>query len=156
MSKAIIIYFSASGVTAKAAQRVADVAGADLWEIKPLVPYSRKDLNWLNPRSRSSVEMKDSQARPELAALAPDLSSYETIYLGFPIWWYTAPRIVQTFLESSSLSGKKIVVFITSGSSGFGQTVSDLCASVPESCSITEGLRITRRTTEEQINAMLR
>lgn len=155
MSKALVAYFSASGVTAKAAQRVAELAGADLYEIKPEVPYTKKDLNWLNPRSRSSVEMKDKTSRPALAEKHADISAYDTVYLGFPIWWYTAPTVVLSFLESCDFSGKRVVVFMTSGSSGFGNTLADLKACVPASCTMTEGLRITRRTTDDAIRAML-
>lgn len=155
MSKTLVAYFSASGVTAKAARRIADVLGADLHEIRPAVPYTRADLNWMNPRSRSTLEMKDASSHPALAEGAPDLSGYDTTLVGFPIWWYVAPTIVNSFLESCSLSGKRVVLFMTSGSSGWGKTRESLLGSVPADCKLEEGLRITRRTTDDEIRGML-
>lgn len=155
MSKAMVAYFSASGVTAKAAKRVAQITGGELYEIRPETPYTRGDLNWLNPFSRSSKEMKDRGARPALADCDAPVADCDVIYLGFPIWWYTAPMVIHTFLESYDFTGKQIVLFMTSGSSGFGETAARLKESVSASCTITEGLRITRKTTEEEIRTML-
>ncbi len=123
MSKTLVAYFSASGVTKDVAQRLAQVAGADLFEIKPLVPYTREDLDWTNPKSRSSIEMKDPASRPPIAEQLPTLDTYDTIFIGFPIWWYVAPTIIDTFLESYDFSNKTIIPFATSGSSGLGKTV---------------------------------
>lgn len=130
MSKKLTAYFSASGVTAKAAKALAEAAGTDLFEIKPAVPYTAADLNWQDRNSRSSVEMKDLSSRPEIADKLGNMDEYDVIFLGFPIWWYIAPTIINTFLESYDLSGKKIVLFATSGGSGFGKTaekLSDSC-----------------------------
>lgn len=130
-TKTLVAYFSASGTTARAARSLAAAIDADLYEIKPAVPYTGKDLDWQDKQSRSSVEMKDSAARPELADRKADMAAYEKIYLGFPIWWYTAPRIIQSFLESYDWSGKTILLFATSGGSGLGKTVQELASSCP-------------------------
>ena len=139
MSKILVAYFSASGTTAKIAKLLSETVGADLYEIRPEVPYTRADLNWLNKKSRSSVEMKDKAFRPGIADRDAVIENYDTIFLGFPIWWYVAPTIINTFLESYDFSGKKIILFATSGSSGFGKTVEELKVSVPDSCEIIEG-----------------
>ena len=131
MSKKLVAYFSASGVTKSTAERLAKAADADLFEIQPLVPYTKADLDWTNKKSRSSVEMSNPDSRPEIANKVPDFEEYDTVFLGFPIWWYEAPRIIQTFLESYDLSGKKIVPFATSGGSGMGNTAAILQASCP-------------------------
>ncbi|MBQ8959842.1 MAG: flavodoxin [Ruminococcus sp.] len=130
MSK-LVAYFSASGNTASLAKKLAQEAGADLHEIRPAVPYTSEDLNWRDKQSRSSIEMSDKSSRPALAPSDTDLSAYDTIYVGFPVWWYIAPTIVNTFLESADLSGKRIILFATSGSSGFGKTVESLQPSAP-------------------------
>lgn len=122
MSKKLTAYFSASGETAKVAKTLSEAAGTDLFEIKPAIPYTAADLNWQNKNSRSSVEMKDPSSRPEIAEKLSNMDDYDVIFLGFPIWWYVAPTIINTFLESYDLSGKKIVLFATSGGSGFGKT----------------------------------
>ena len=126
MSRVLVAYFSASGVTAKVAKNLASAAGADLYEIKPAVPYSRADLNWMDKQSRSSVEMRDKSSRPALADTDAKIVDYDTIFIGFPIWWYIAPTIINTFLEAYDFSGKKIVLFATSGGSGFGKAVQSL------------------------------
>ena len=131
MSKLLVAYFSASGVTARAAQNLAQAVGADLYEIKPAQPYTRADLDWTNKKSRSTVEMKDKSSRPELADTDADIASYDKIFVGFPIWWYTAPAIIKTFLESYDFSGKTIILFATSGGSGLGKTAKDLEESCP-------------------------
>ena len=139
MSKILVAYFSASGTTAKAAKSLADAANADLYEIRPAVPYTKADLNWMDKKSRSSVEMNDKSSRPALADQDVDISSYDKILLGFPIWWYVAPTIINSFLESYDFSGKKIVLFATSGGSGFGKAVDGLKGSVAADTVITEG-----------------
>ena len=139
MSKTLTAYFSASGRTAGVAKELADAIGADLYEIRPAVPYTQADLNWMDKKSRSSVEMNDKSSRPALADRDADIATYDTILLGFPIWWYVAPRIINTFLESYDFSGKKIVLFATSGGSGFGKTVEELKPSVSAETGIIEG-----------------
>ena len=130
MSKTLVTYFSASGVTANKAKTLADLTGADLYEIKPEVPYTSADLDWTNQQSRSSVEMKDKSSRPAIVKDA-DISGYDTIFIGFPVWWYTAPTIINTFIEAYDFSGKTIIPFATSGSSGVEKCVKDLQTSYP-------------------------
>lgn len=132
MSKKILVaYFSASGVTAKAAKALAEAAGADLYEITPEKPYTREDLNWNDKKSRSSVEMNDKTSRPAIAGNVADMSQYQTVFVGFPIWWYVAPTIINTFLESYDFSGKTVIPFATSGGSGMGKTNAGLAPSCP-------------------------
>ena len=131
MGKKLVAYFSASGTTKKTAQLVAQAAGADLYEITPKVAYTEADLNWMDKKSRSSVEMNDKKFRPEIKDKDAHIAEYDEIILGFPIWWYVAPTIVNTFLEKYDFSGKKIVLFATSGGSGFGNTVKELQPSAP-------------------------
>ncbi len=131
MSKKLVAYFSASGVTARVAKNLASSAGADLYEIKPSVPYTKADLDWTNKQSRSSVEMRDKNSRPALADTGANIAAYDTIFIGFPIWWYIAPTIINTFLEAYDFSGKKIILFATSGGSGFGKAVDSLQPSAP-------------------------
>lgn len=149
MSKFLVSYFSASGTTAATASKVAAAANADLFEIEPVVPYTDADLNWMDKKSRSSLEMNAKSFRPEIVKKDLDLTSYDTILIGFPIWWYVAPTIINTFLESYDFSGKKIVLFATSGGSGFGNTVKELKPSVPNA-EITEG-KLLNRVSEKQI-----
>jgi len=139
MGKTLIAYFSASGTTARVAKELAQAAGADLYEIKPAVPYTKDDLNWMDKKSRSSVEMSDKSSRPVIADTDAEISQYDTIFLGFPIWWYVAPTIVNSFLESYDFSGKRIILFATSGGSGFGKTATGLKGSVSADTVIVEG-----------------
>lgn len=132
MSKRLVAYFSASGVTKKMAQRLAEAAGADLFEICPAAPYTQADLDWTDKKSRSSVEMNDPASRPEIAKTLPNMSDYNTVFLGFPIWWYVAPRIINTFVESYDFSGKTLVPFATSGGSKMGKTVEELNRLCPD------------------------
>ena len=131
MSKVLVAYFSASGVTAKLAKRFAEAIGADLHEIQPEVPYTDADLDWMNKKSRSSVEMSNPDSRPEIGNKIPDMGQYDTVFVGFPIWWYVAPTIINTFLESYDFTGKKIATFATSGGSGMGKTDSILKKCAP-------------------------
>ncbi|WP_419169372.1 flavodoxin [Negativibacillus massiliensis] len=131
MSKKLVAYFSASGTTKKAAEHLAKAASADLFEIKPAVPYSRADLDWTNKKSRSSIEMQNPDSRPAIAEQLSNIEDYDTIFIGFPIWWYVAPTIIDTFLESYDFSGKTIIPFATSGGSGMGKTVEVLQALCP-------------------------
>ena len=129
--KKLVAYFSASGVTKAAAGRLAKAADADLFEIKPQIPYTRSDLDWTNKKSRSSVEMSNPESRPEIAEKAPNMGDYDIVFIGFPIWWYVAPTIINTFVESYDFSGKTIVPFATSGGSGMGKTVEVLKSLCP-------------------------
>lgn len=131
MSKKLVAYFSASGVTEKMAKTLAEVTGADLFEIQPAVPYTTADLDWMNKKSRSSVEMSNPDSRPEIGNKIPDMGQYDTVFVGFPIWWYVAPTIINTFLESYDFTGKKIATFATSGGSGMGKTDSSLKKCAP-------------------------
>ena len=145
MAKTLVAYFSATGRTAKAAELLADAMGADIHEIQPKVPYTKADLNWLNKKSRSSVEMNNKTFRPEIAESTVQSAEYDVIFLGFPIWWYVAPTIINTFLESSDFSGKKIILFATSGGSKFGKTVEELKVSVSADTEIIEGKLLNGR-----------
>ena len=131
MSKKLVAYFSASGVTEKMAKTLAEVTGADFFEIQPAVPYTTADLDWMNKKSRSSVEMSNPDSRPEIGNKIPDMGQYDTVFVGFPIWWYVAPTIINTFLESYDFTGKKIATFATSGGSGMGKTDSILKKCAP-------------------------
>ena len=131
MSKKLVAYFSASGVTEKMAKTLAEVTGADLFEIQPAVQYTTADLDWMNKKSRSSVEMSNPDSRPEIGNKIPDMGQYDTVFVGFPIWWYVAPTIINTFLESYDFTGKKIATFATSGGSGMGKTDSILKKCAP-------------------------
>ena len=153
MSKTLVAYFSASGTTAKAAKNLAEAAGADLYEIKPAVPYTQADLNWMDKKSRSSVEMNDKSSRPALADKDANIAAYDTILLGFPIWWYVAPTIINSFLESYDFSGKKIVLFATSGGSGFGKAVDGLRGSAAADTVITEGKILNGNPSIDELKA---
>ncbi len=122
MSKKLVAYFSASGVTKSAAERLAKASGADLFEIKPAQPYSKADLDWTNKKSRSSIEMSSPDSRPEIAEKLDNMADYDVVFVGFPIWWYVAPTIINTFLESYDFSEKTVIPFATSGGSGMGKT----------------------------------
>lgn len=154
MAKKLVAFFSASGITKKTAQLVAEVAGADLYEITPKTPYTDADLNWMDKKSRSSVEMSDKKFRPELGGTDADIAAYDEIYLGFPIWWYVAPTIINSFLEKYDFSGKKIILFATSGGSGFGNTVKELQPSAP-GAEICEG-KLLNNANKAQVEAWLK
>ena len=148
MSKKLVAFFSASGTTKKVAQMIADAGNYDLYEITPKVAYTKADLNWMDKKSRSSVEMNDKKFRPEIEDKDANIAEYDEIILGFPIWWYVAPTIVNTFLEKFDFSGKKVVLFATSGGSGFGNTVKELQPSAPNS-EIVEGKLLNRANKQE-------
>lgn len=133
MSRKLVAYFSASGVTAKVAETLSEAIGADIYAIEPKVPYTKADLNWMDKNSRSSVEMKNLNSRPEIAEQRDNMEEYDVIFIGFPIWWYVAPTIINTFLESYDLSGKTIIPFATSGGSDMGKTNDKLQPSCPNS-----------------------
>lgn len=147
---ALVAYFSASGTTAKAAKVLAKVADADLYEIKPAIPYTRADLNWMDKGSRSSVEMSDKHSRPALADTDAPIAGHDVIFLGFPIWWYVAPTIVNTFLESYDFTGKTIILFATSGGSGLGKSAVSLRASVP-GARIVDGRLLNGRLNADEL-----
>ena len=138
MSKKLVAYFSATGVTRLVSERLAATIDADTYEIKPAKPYSENDLNWIDQTTRATVEQNDTAARPGLADKDAPIAAYDTIYLGFPIWWYIAPRIIETFLETYDFSGKTLVLYATSGGSGFGKTADILKACVGPSTKIVE------------------
>ena len=153
MAKKLVAYFSASGVTAKVADMLADTIGADIHEIRPKVPYTKADLNWMNKKSQSSIEMNDKSIRPEIAESNVQIDDYDVIFLGFPIWWYVAPTIINTFLEKYDFSGKKIILFATSGGSKFGKTVEELKVSVSADTEIIEGKLLNGRQSIASIKA---
>ncbi len=150
MSKTLVAYFSASGVTAKLANTLAGAIGADLFEIKPAKPYSTADLDWTDKNSRSSVEMNDKSFRPEIVEKVENIAQYDTIYVGYPIWWYVAPTIINTFLESYDLTGKTLVPFATSGSSEMGNTNAELAPSC-QGASLKEGKRFPANATADEL-----
>lgn len=141
-SKTLVAYFSATGTTARAARRLAEAVGADIYEIRPAVPYTRADLNWSDSKSRSTLEAHDAACRPAIAGEPVDLSGYGTVFVGFPIWWYQAPRIIETFLASCDFSGKRVVPFATSGGSGMGRTEEILKKSCPTKAVFLPGRRL--------------
>lgn len=155
MSKKLVAYFSASGVTAGIAKTLANAANADLYEIKPEVPYTKADLNWMDKNSRSTIEMQDLSFRPAIADKNADIANYDTIFIGFPIWWYIAPTIINTFLESYDFTDKTIVLFATSGGSGFGDTVEKLKPSCPGAI-IKEGRLLNHGESEADMAAWLK
>lgn len=152
MGKVLVAYFSASGVTAKLAKRLAEAIGADLHEIRPEVPYTEADLNWMDKKSRSSVEMKDTSFRPAIAGKVEHMEQYSVIFTAFPIWWYIAPTIVNTFLEQYDLAGKTIIPLATSGGSGMGNTNKALAVSCP-GAELKEGKRFSANASVEELKA---
>ena len=151
MSKTLVAYFSASGVTAKLAKNLAEAAGADIYEIRPEEPYTNADLNWQNKNSRSSVEMNDKSFRPSIADTNANIAAYDTIFVGFPIWWYVAPTIINTFLEAYDFSGKTIILFATSGGSGMGNSAKELRLSVSDGAVIKDGKRFSANASVSEL-----
>jgi len=151
MSKKLIAYFSASGVTANLAKRLAETMGADLYEIKPEIPYTKADLNWNDKQSRSTIEMQDPSSRPAIADKDANTAAYDVVFVGFPIWWYVAPTIINTFLESYNFSGKTIVPFATSGGSGLGTTLEKLQPSVSDTAIWKEGKVLNSRAPKDAL-----
>lgn len=152
MSKTLVAYFSASGVTKNVAEKIAKAKQAEIFEIKPDVLYTKEDLDWTNMQSRSSIEMQDKSFRPPMANNDVDISNYDEIYLGFPIWWYVAPTIINTFLEAHDFAGKKIILFATAGSSDWGNTVAELKPSVDATTTIVSTKVLTKDVTESDID----
>lgn len=144
MSKILVAYFSASGVTKNAAEKLAKAANADLFEIKPVRPYTDADLNWMDKKSRSTIEMNDLSSRPEIAKKCENMGSYDVVFVGFPIWWYVEPRIIDTFLESYDFSGKRVIPFATSGGSGLGKTAENFKKILGADVTVKDGKMLTR------------
>lgn len=155
MSSRLVAYFSASGVTAGLAKTLAQTAGADLYEIKPETPYTKADLNWMDKKSRSTLEMNNPASRPAITGALPDTAQYDTIFVGFPIWWYVAPTIINTFLEQLDLTGKTVVPFATSGGSGMGKTNDHLAPSCP-GAKLLSGKVLPANSKPEALNAWLK
>ena len=153
-NRTLVAYFSATGTTEKAAKQIAEVTGGALYEIQPAKKYTSADLDWHDKSSRSSVEMADASSRPALRSQPQNLAAYDTIYIGFPIWWYVAPTIINTFLEGYSWQGKRIILFATSGGSGFGKAVEFLKDSCP-GATLTEG-KLLNHASDEDISAWLK
>ncbi len=147
--KILVAAFSASGVTKRVGEETARIAGGDFFEIVPEKPYTDADLDWMNKKSRSTLEMNDKTARPKIASAVADMDSYDTVIVGFPIWWGVAPRIIETFLESYDLSGKTIVPFCTSGGSGVGRSDAELHKNVSGSVKWEKGVQINRPDEKE-------
>lgn len=152
MSRKLVAYFSASGVTAKVAESLSEAIGADLYEIEPEVPYTKADLDWTDKQSRSTLEMNDPASRPAIAGRRDNMEDYDTVFVGFPIWWYVAPTIINTFLESYDLTGKIIIPFATSGGSGMGKTNEKLQPSCPNS-KLIEGRVFKKSVSKSELAA---
>lgn len=154
MSKVLVTYFSASGVTAKVAQNIADNIGADTFEIRPKIAYTSADLNWMDKKSRSSIEMNDKNFRPEIEGTISKLDDYNTILIGFPVWWYTAPTIINTFIESLDFTGKTLIPFCTSGGTGISGCEKDLNNAYPQ-YNWKEGRRLKGNESKEYIESWI-
>ena len=150
MNKNLVAYFSASGETAKLAKTIANVTGGDLFEIQPAQRYTAADLDWTDKKSRSTVEMNDAKSRPAITGRVEDMAQYDTVFVGFPIWWYVAPTILNTFLEAYDFTGKTIVLFATSGGSGLGKAASGLRVSAP-GAKIMDGRMLNGRLDEAEL-----
>lgn len=150
MSKALVAYFSASGVTKAVAERLAKGIGADLFEIEPAVPYTRADLNWQDKNSRSTIEMNDRSSRPAIASKVADMSQYDVVFVGFPVWWYREPSIIDTFMEQYDFSGKTVIPFATSGGSQLGDSAKNMQA-LARGSKVLEGKRFASRTSEKEL-----
>ena len=151
MSKKLIAYFSCSGVTKSVAENLAEVTNGDIYEIMPKEAYTNADLNWMDKSSRSTLESKNNLSRPEIAGKVENMEDYDVIFLGFPIWWYVAPKIINTFLESYDFSGKTIVTFCTSGGSSMGKTLQELKLSCLNDTKWIDGKRFSRNTSVEEL-----
>lgn len=152
MSKTLVAYFSASGVTEGVAKKLATAANADLFEIEAAPHYTDADLNWMDKKSRSTVEMNDENSRPAMAVATPDISGYSTVFVGFPVWWYIEPRIIDTFLESADFAGKTIVPFATSGGSGLGKAPERM-ASLAKGATVAEGKMLNGNPSDSELKS---
>lgn len=153
-SKTLVAYFSATGTTKRLAQSLAELTGADLFEIRPEIPYAKADLNWMDSKSRSSIEMNDASSRPAIAQKLENMTDYDTVFVGFPIWWYIAPTIISTFLESYDFAGKTLIPFATSGGSGVGKTDSVLRALRPDA--VWKPCAVLNRATKDKLAAWVK
>lgn len=153
MGKKLVAYFSASGITGRAAKILAEAANADIYEIKPEVPYTDGDLNWMDKKSRSTIEMQDKASRPAMADHNAPVAEADVIFVGFPIWWYVAPHIINSFLEAYDFSGKTIVLFATSGGSDFGKTLEALKDSVRGTARLIEGKLLNGKLNKEELKS---
>jgi flavodoxin len=153
MGKRLAAYFSASGVTRNVAKILAEAANADLYEIKPEIPYAQADLDWQDKKSRSTIEMEDKTSRHAIADRNANVEAYDAVFIGFPIWWYVAPTIINTFLESYDFSGKSVILFATSGSSGFGNALENLKGSVSDTAILKEGKILNGNQTKAGLEA---
>ena len=152
MSKTLVAYFSASGVTAKVAKKLAAAVGADLFEIQPEKLYTDDDLNWQNSRSRSSVEMNDRSCRPAIASVVENMAQYDCVFVGFPVWWYREPSIIDTFMEAYDFSGKKVVPFCTSGGSGLGDSAQNM-QKLASGATVVNGKRFSPGVSEGELKS---
>ena len=143
MDKLLITFFSASGVTKEVAEKIATIVNGDLFEIEPVEKYTDADLNWMDKQSRSSIEMADKTSRPAIKNKVDNIDDYQKVIIGFPVWWYTAPTIINTFIEENNLQNKDIYIFVTSGGSSFGGSLKDLRASYPD-LNFVNGIRFTK------------
>lgn len=150
MDKSLVAYFSASGVTKKVATKLASAIGADIFEIVPKEVYTSADLNWMDKKSRSSVEMNDRNCRPEIASKVDDMSKYDTVYVGFPVWWYREPSIIDTFMEAYDFTGKKVITFCTSGGSGLGDSAKNMQA-LASGVKVIDGKKFSSGVSEEEL-----
>ena len=150
--KKLVAYFSASGSTAKLANTLAAATGAALYEIKPAVPYERRDLNWMDKEARSTVEMQDPNCRPELADTAAPVAEADVVFLGFPIWWYREPSLIDSFLDSYDFSGKTVVPFFTSGGSQLGEGQSRI-EKLARGAKVLSGKRFSARASEAELQS---
>jgi flavodoxin len=150
MSKTMVAYFSASGTTANVAKKMAEAIGADLFEIKPETPYTGADLNWQNKNSRSSVEMNDRSSRPAIAVKAADMPQYDVVFVGFPVWWYREPSIIDTFMESYDFAGKTVIPFATSGGSGLGDSAANM-QKLAKGAKVVNGKRFSGSVSSEEL-----
>ena len=152
MADTLVAYFSASGVTAKLAEKLANAIGADAFEIVPEAPYTQADLNWMDKKSRSTVEMNDRSSRPSIKSVVENMDQYKTVFVGFPIWWYREPSIIDTFMESYDFSGKTVIPFATSGGSGLGDSYKNLQALAP-GAKVINGEKFSVSVSEETLKA---
>ena len=152
MSKTLVAYFSASGTTAKVAKKMAEAIGADLFEIKPETPYSGADLNWQNKNSRSSVEMNDRSSRPAIAVKAADMPQYDVVFVGFPVWWYREPSIIDTFMESDDFAGQTVIPFATSGGSNLGDSAANM-QKLAKGAKVVNGKRFSGNASAAELKA---
>lgn len=155
MSKTLVAYFSATGTTQALAKKISSLTDSDIYEIRPKVPYTTPDLDWNNPNSRSSLEMNDPTARPQLHDLDANIEAYDTILIGAPVWWYVAPRLIQTFLESYDFSGKRIVLFGTSGGSGYAPAINQIKESAGPMAQVVDAKVWNKNASEDALSKWL-